>query len=246
VALPNGYAESDRAYPVLWVTDNLLEAALTSVGAAQLILASVGHRTLAEFGERRGYEFMPPGDDLLPPGIRGEYLRQAFVSSPSSSSLRAGGAQPFLDFLVDNVRPALAADYRLSGDHGLTGFSGGGMFVVYALLSRPEAFRGYICGSPGLYNCEETIFAIEERYAAEHDDLPAHVFFGAGDGEILQPGIAAFGCVSSMARMAEVLSLRGYPSLRLEAKIFPGEDHATAYPPILSWGIRSLWPADRQ
>jgi hypothetical protein len=42
--------------------------------------------------------------------------------------------------------------------------------------------------------------------------------------------------------MAELLNVRGYPSLRLAAKIFPGEDHSTVFPLILSWGIRTMWP----
>jgi predicted alpha/beta superfamily hydrolase len=128
VALPNGYGDNDGSYPVLWVTDNLLETALSAVGTAKIILVGVGHATLEEYAARRGYEFMPPGEDLYPPGVRGEHLRRLFDVAPGVR--RIGGAQPFLDFLVDDVRPALAAEYRLSSDHAVTGFSGGGMFVV--------------------------------------------------------------------------------------------------------------------
>jgi hypothetical protein len=49
-----------------------------------------------------------------------------------------------------------------------------------------------------------------------------------------------------MARLAETLSLRGYPSLRMTAKIFPGERHATAMHTVLSWGVRTLWPDARR
>jgi hypothetical protein len=41
--------------------------------------------------------------------------------------------------------------------------------------------------------------------------------------------------------MAETLSFRGYPSLRLTARIVPGETHATMLPQVISWGVRSLW-----
>jgi predicted alpha/beta superfamily hydrolase len=125
--------------------------------------------------------------------------------------------------------------------HGLFGYSAGGAFVGYALFARPGAFAKYICGSPALYLSNGAIFKLEEQYAAEHDDLPADVFFGAGDAEITEPLIAGYGCVSSMAKMAETLSFRGYPSLRLTVKIFPGEIHQTAMHSVLVWGVRSLW-----
>ena len=103
-----------------------------------------------------------------------------------------------------------------------------GVFRALSLVPPEEAENG-------------AIFKLEEQYAAEHDDLPADVFFGAGDAEITEPLIAGYGCVSSMAKMAETLSFRGYPSLRMTVKIFPGEIHQTAMHSVLVWGVRSLW-----
>ena len=57
-----------------------------------------------------------------------------------------------------------------------------------------------------------------------------------------EPLIPGFGCVSSMARLVERLTMRAYPSLRMTAKIFPGERHATAMHSALSWGVRTLFP----
>jgi predicted alpha/beta superfamily hydrolase len=125
-------------------------------------------------------------------------------------------------------------------DHGIIGESGGGTFIGYALFARPGGFARYICGSPALYNSHNAIFDLEARYAAEHDDLRAHVFFAAGEAEITQPLINACGCMSSMAKMAETLSFRGYPSLRLTVKIFPGESHGIL-PLLLRWGVPAVW-----
>jgi predicted alpha/beta superfamily hydrolase len=129
-------------------------------------------------------------------------------------------------------------------DHGIVGVSGGGLFVGYALLTRPSAFRRYICGSPGFYAGNGAIFDLEEQYAAEHDDLAADVFMAAGEAELVEPWISAVGCASSMARMAERLAMRAYPSLRLTARIFSGESHGTMWAPTLSHGIRAVWAAD--
>jgi hypothetical protein len=44
-----------------------------------------------------------------------------------------------------------------------------------------------------------------------------------------------------MARMVEILRLREYPSLKLHARILPGEDHASVVPLNLSVGLRAVW-----
>ena len=53
--------------------------------------------------------------------------------------------------------------------------------------------------------------------------------------------LSGTGIVSSMARMVETLYIRGYPSLKLETRIFPGESHDTVLPHVLRWGVRSVW-----
>lgn len=245
VALPLSYAQGDNAYPVLWILDNQLEQALTVLGSSDLILVSVGAGQVPrrEFNVRRTYDFTPT-DELSFAGPGGEYSRRE-TGRLMPELLQAGaggGAARFLDFLVDVVRPALATEYRMdAADHGLFGFSAGGTFIGYTLFSRPEAFVRYICGSPALNRGNFHIFQLEERYAAEHADLPVHVFFGAGEAEMSEYLLSGEGIVSSMARMVETLSIRDYPSLRLQAKIFPGESHDTVLPHVLSWGVRSVW-----
>ena len=124
-------------------------------------------------------------------------------------------------------------------EHGLAGYSGGGWFVVYALLRRPGAFARYLAGAPALYFCNNLIWEIEERYAAEHDDLPGQLFFGIGDREMTTDN--HFGCFSSTAKMVELLTFRNYPSLQMDVKIFLGESHETAHPSVIGTGVRALW-----
>jgi predicted alpha/beta superfamily hydrolase len=242
VALPASYGFTDRVYPVLWITDNELECALAVLRDVELILVSIGagRVSVRETSARRAFEFRPAEDPYFD-GPGGEYLRRELPGRFPEFE-RSGGAGQFLDFLISDVRRVLAAEYRMDPrDHGLFGFSFGGAFVAYALFALPGAFSRYISGSPTLNTGDYAIFDAEERYAAEHDDLPADVFFGAGGAEMTEPVIAAWGCVSSMVRMVETLSLRGYPSLRLTAKLFPGESHRTVLPHVLSWGVRSVW-----
>src|SRR5690348_16687044 len=99
VALPRSYANSTRAYPVLWLTDNILEIALaTIVEPLELILVSVG-ATRSGAGEiRRAYDFYAQ-DDLSRSGPIGDWVRELHIARGLPRPA-GGGAARFLDFLV--------------------------------------------------------------------------------------------------------------------------------------------------
>jgi uncharacterized protein len=259
VALPASYGTTKQSYPVLWVTDGTayFELAVKTVNydlrqrLPEMIIVAVGapaSEGQSGFGDHRGYEFLPSatsgfigfGSDLLEPQLNAARERRKAAGKPTA---QGGGAAAFLAFMVEELRATLAREYRMSGDHTLFGDSGGGVFCTFALFSRPESFSRYICGSPNLAAGNFELFRMEERYAKAHTDLKATVFIGAGDAEILDPNpiVSAWGVVSSTARMAEILTLRNYPSLNLSARIFPGEDHASVVPLNLSWGLRTVW-----
>lgn len=257
IALPVSYAKTQQVYPVLWVTDGsfLFEhavAALSIMGqdrVPEMVVVGVGAppESSSDLAARRVYEFTPEGQW----GFEGfgsdvarklkEDLDRRMQAQGVPVMNRAGGAAAFLAFLVDTVRPALARDYRVAG-HTLYGESAGGTFCMYALLTRPEAFEKYVCASPGLSWSNYQVLRIEEEYSKTHKDLPAELFLSAGEREAVQGGlVSAHGIVSSTARMAELLTLRGYPSLQLHFRIFPGEDHASVIPANFMWGLRTVW-----
>jgi hypothetical protein len=148
VWLPSSYRSSSRTYPTLWVTDNGLEvvqAALVGGGtgrAPELIVVAVGsprETGVLEFQRRRTYDFIPAKSMMGP----------MFAGVPDSA---IGGAAGFLDFLVNQLRPLLAKEYRMDpNDHGYAGHSGGGQFGLYVLFSRPESFTKYLISSPAAH-----------------------------------------------------------------------------------------------
>jgi predicted alpha/beta superfamily hydrolase len=235
IYLPPGYHLTDEKYPTLWVTDNsleLMQAALTgdSMGLApEMIVVAVGAPAdvnPAEHQRRRTYDFIP-GKDLMGP---------AFAQVPEGM---VGGAPGFLDFLVNQLRPMLAQEYRMDlNDQGYAGHSGGGQFGLYVLLTQPESFNKYIISSPAMY---QPWLDLEERWHQDHKDLDAKVFFSAGESEASHPMWAGGQMVSTVATMAERLTSRAYPSLQLTVKIFPDEDHVSVIPIAYSRGIRVLW-----
>jgi len=245
IALPRSYGEKDRRFPVLWVMDGnyWFETAVRIANTygfkylPQMIVVGVGVPPDAEseYQMRRTFDFNP--NNVV--GFEG-YGGDLVKPPPGVPVFKGGGAAAFLTFLVDDVRKALARDYQTSGEGVLFGDSGGGTFCTYALLERPAAFQKYICGSPALYMGNFGLFKLEEAYHRAHSDLAAEVFFGAGEGEVTEKGTAAAGIVSSMTRMAEILTERSYPSLQLHVRISPGQEHLSAIPDNLYWGLRSV------
>jgi predicted alpha/beta superfamily hydrolase len=252
IALPPSYEHGDRGYPVLWVTDaslsfplvvGLLNWLRTVEGLPELIVIGVGapdESDHAEFSARRTYDFyaMPRWVNAGPGGARMEAL--------STETTAGGGAEALLSFLVDELRPRLATEFRFDDDHGLVGYSGGGHFVGFALLSRPAAFSRYLASSPALSGCEDLLFRLEADYATTHDELAAKVFLGAGEAELTDPFVAAADILGSVTRMSQQLLLRNYPSLELTCHLYPGQTHGSALSYALNEGLRTLYPRDQR
>lgn len=171
-----------------------------------------------------------------------------------------GGAAAMLAFITEELMPWAGRNYGADPAEALYfGHSLGGLFGTYALLREPAAFRSYIIGSPSLWWDKDAIFALEERYAQEHDDLAATVYFGIGADEThegrlresqhmppderAKTGARYIDMVADMARMVGRLQRRRYPALNLRSETFPGEFHITVPPLVLSRGLRSIFGA---
>ena len=251
IALPASYAaQPNRRYPVLWVLDGplmtrsvvgILDTLVIGNHAPEMIVIGVGSPAkdgLAGVG-RRIVEFSPPGKGYAPPGLAGEAW--AKVAPIPDFPHRA---DDFLALLIDELRPQLTARYRFSEEHALYGHSAGGMLAGYSLFKRPGAFQKVILGSPYLNGVDGAVFKAEEVYAKSHKDLNVALFIGAGGGELNEWFLAASNIVSSTARFSETLQLRDYRGLKLESRLYSGEDHYTVVPRVIGEGIRYLWRDD--
>ncbi len=109
------------------------------VDAAPTLVVGVGYPgDEAINGERRTWDFVPAARN--PASL--ERLRGP----------QPGGADAFTDFLVDELRPAIASRYRTNPDRQtLAGHSLGGYYVLHALATRPEAFQRYVSASPAVW-----------------------------------------------------------------------------------------------
>jgi predicted alpha/beta superfamily hydrolase len=251
VALPSTYgSKPDKHYPVLWLTDGnysfylaigLLDYLSYDNAIPEMVVVAVGTPRAApitEWGRRRSIEFAPPGRGGLFTGLGAEVMRKRagdqLLGIPQKGD-------DFLAFLVDELRPSLAREFRMADDHTLFGHSVGGGFACFAMFARPGCFRRYIIVSPYINAADGAAFDLEKQYAARATDMKADVFFGAGEKEIGDLEMNPFGIVSSSALMAETLSLRRYASLKISTRIFPGKDHFSVIAEAIVEGLHAVW-----
>ncbi len=245
VDLPPSYFESDRRFPVVFVTDSdygfpLVRSLRRRVGAKGrniedfvLVGLSYGVGEQSMPSKRRDYT---PTDPFARPGgadDRDEYDRASTY----------GQAAAYRDYLERDVFPLIAREYRVDPRRRIyLGHSLGGLFGSYVLLTKPTMFSHYILGSPSLWFDRRTIFDLEAEYARRHRDLPARVYLPIGGYETVGDTprhLNATDMVGDVRSFEQRLRGRGYPGLHVESEVLPGEDHLTVFPGMATRGL--LW-----
>ena len=246
VALPLGYADSTRAYPVLYATDAnghfgmVVETArmlrIAEPQIPQLLIVGIGYpsggRLVHVLGEDRSYDTTPTRD-LQWEEVRGR---------------RSGGAGDFLRFLREELFPLIDAEYRTDpSDRAIYGHSAGGRFALYSILEGEGAFRRAIVASPSLWWDDRYMFKLESIYAETHRSLSARLFLSVGQDEPdeEQDDIGCCQMVTNFSRLADILERRDYEGFEFRSRLFEGENHQSVVPVAISRGLRFIYESPR-
>lgn len=238
VALPPGYGDGDRRFPVVFVADAnyafpLVRALRGRVGAhgqniEDFILVGLAYSDGSSPIQSRNRDYTP----TRPQPRAGFY-----------SNTEYGDAARYRDFVEQEVFPLIARNYRADMQRKVfAGHSFGALFGSFVLLTRPQMFQQYILSSPSLWFDEKRIFRVEADWASAHKDLPAQVALYAGAYETHGAGPRYFNdndVVGDMHAFERTLKARHYPGLRVQSEVIPDEDHLTANPASLTRGL--LW-----
>ena len=147
-----------------------------------------------------------------------------------------GGADAFLAFIEEQVKPFVADRYPVDpDDQGLIGVSAGGLFALNALFTRPGAFRRIVAISPALYWGRGRLFELEAAHAAAGQDAALSLFLASGGLE--EGHDARCALVSNLYRLDSVLRARALPGLDLATRIFEGENHMSVFPGAVTRGL---------
>ena len=188
VYLPRTHGEG-RALPVIYMQDgeNVFDEATSNSGEWRV------DETLEE--------------------LAGEGVEAVVVAVPSAGAQRgheyAGeGAEDYLAFLVDTVRPIICEDFDVDESRAATGIAGsslGGLISLHGLYARPEVFGFAGVFSPAFWWNDDRLFDLVEAVPPP----PARIYMdvGAQEGED-EWTRAAY--IDGFERMEALLRSQGY------------------------------------
>lgn len=230
-------APPPQGFPVIYVLDgNAVFGTATEAVRAQsrfpertgvhpAILVGIGYPTEGPFHVSRHYDFTLPVPRFeLPPSPNGsEWPEQ-------------GGAEAFLSFIEDELKPMIAKEFPIDATKTtLFGHSLGGLFVLYTLFTRPYSFKTYIAGSPSIYWNERALLEKEEAFRSLLDgSMTIDLLLTAGELERSHESAVNTKTQSLAARLAAL----EHKHLSIEYREFANESHISVLPVLISQGIR--------
>lgn len=238
VIVPQSYVSGENNYPVLYITDG--NPLFQLVASNTLLLELGGLPESIVVGISYDGTFM---DQLylrerdLTPTIDEQWNKLAHEAGILSEDISSGGADEFLEFLLNDVKTLINDNFRtLNESESLLGHSDGGLFALYVLFSNPESFENYIVSSPGTGWDSGAIFNIEEKFSKSRDDLDSNLFLSVGALEIETE--------IHTRRLYETLRSHNFPNLEIEYHIFENETHTSVVGTALNRGIRYIYGLD--
>lgn len=216
---PPGEAGADPTTPILYLTDGDWNYEM-AVGVVRTLMRGGDVpplRVVAVHHPDRGVDMTP---------------------WPDPRSTRPAKAEVFLKHLVEEVIPFAEGPDGDPSMRLLLGHSLGGIFDVYALLERPEAFDVYIAVAGALSWGEGRLFT---EAAARLPKLPA------GDRMLILTSASGDGAMSveDHQRLLQVIAAADPPGLKVSYAQLEGESHFSALPRSLVSGLKAAFPLIR-
>jgi len=188
---------------------------------------------------RRSWDMGPPPGQSYPP------------HTPDGPEVRTGGADAFLAFIEDELKPEIARRVAVDATRqAILGHSFGGLFVLHALFKRPSAFARWISASPAIWWEGAGIVDAAQEFVAqdtpcngrvlllagEYEQALAPFQIGAPDEDKRRASFEESQIVDNTHLMAERLA--PVPGLTSDYVLVPGETHMSVLPSALNLAIR--------
>jgi predicted alpha/beta superfamily hydrolase len=222
VYLPPGYAERAERYPVLYMPDGGIKEDFPHITG--LVDVSIKNQVMRPFIVV-GIENIERRHDLVGPSTVPEDLKLA---------PHAGGAERFRQFLGSELKPAIAARYRVTAESAIVGESLAGLFVLETLLVAPELFDSYVSVDPSVWwNNQALVRGAAERFRAWSAG-PRTLYVATADVEPTQAAVETLAA-----------AIRDVPPSGLvwHYQPLPEEHHNTIFPVAALKAFRTIFPA---
>jgi predicted alpha/beta superfamily hydrolase len=234
VVLPDEY-DSTLQYPVVYFTDwwfssetgpNFYNRMRSAGVIVPIIIVGIGTEgDMNDWGlERRR--------DLSPTHLPDWDIPDSLASGSGGIT---GGAANFLAFIKNELIPQVEAKYACdTANRGLLGYSYGGLFGCYVLVTEPQLFHKYLLGSPTvMYDDFVVIERLKETPPGMYSSVNA-VFISVGEEE---PG----DYLKGFADIRDLLIKKEVPGLQIESYIVAGEGHLLASTPAIVKGLKFFY-----
>ncbi|WP_299795772.1 alpha/beta hydrolase-fold protein [uncultured Shewanella sp.] len=145
------------------------------------------------------------------------------------------GSDLLLDFMEQELLPAIDKKYRTNGFRILNGFTGNGGLTLYTLLNRPSLFNAYFAASPVLSRDFAYVIKDAPKKLAAMKGKPRFLLMSTSDSGFEQRQLASF------AEMESIIKSNANELLDHHIKRFDGSYYMTQ--PILAtaYGIELLF-----
>jgi len=151
-----------------------------------------------------------------------------------------GGAPEFLDFIQDKLKPFINTNYNtVPEESGYFGHSLGGLFGLYVLFNKPDAFNRYVLGSPAMWWDNEIIFSQAQKFLEANNELDANVYMAVGGLEEKTAPEKHY--VSNVYKMDALLRSKPLSGFVLNTELFPNEGHTSVFGLFHSGGLRTVY-----
>ncbi|KKE80948.1 alpha/beta hydrolase [Pseudoalteromonas luteoviolacea] len=120
--------------------------------------------------------------DLVPPYARKEVAIDARPPEDNAPEI-FGRADLFLEFIETEVIPFIEQRYKVNDNRVLTGFSAGGSFVLYSMVTKPSLFSGYFAFSPAAWYDNSVVVTEFEKGLHNVSGDPKFLYLSIGGAE---------------------------------------------------------------
>jgi predicted alpha/beta superfamily hydrolase len=167
----------------------------------------------------RQVEFIPP---VIIVSVNNSYEHgnsrdRDFAPTATAEFDRSGGARSFLAFFKEELIPYINEHYPSNGINTIHAHSLGGAFALYALVTDPSLFGGYVIEDPALWiNKYSEVELVNQKLSALSPEGKAVYIAGRSGSSFEHMGVA---------KIESVFKQMAPPALKWKIQQYPDETH---------------------
>jgi predicted alpha/beta superfamily hydrolase len=167
IYLPEGYEKDSVRYPVIYIIDG--ETRCTHAVPTVRFISSEG--------------LMPKAIIV---GIPNVNRNRDFLPAIRQNTSARDSADNFLHFITAELFHYIETNYHAGSYRILIGHSYGGLFAMYALVSQPDAFGGYIMIDPSFWYGSSMMISRAGDFFSRQTTFPKSIYIAGIEGNAWQ------------------------------------------------------------